>query len=43
MGDFLGLSREEGEYIELKLALSQALADRRKQSNLTQAQREEDN
>jgi hypothetical protein len=32
------LSREEAEYIELKLALSQALADRRKQSILTQAQ-----
>jgi len=38
VGDFLGLSKEESEYIELKLALSQALADRRKQSNLTQAQ-----
>lgn len=36
--DFLGLSKEESEYIELKLSLSQALADRRKQSNLTQAQ-----
>jgi len=36
--DFLGLNKEESEYIELKLALSQALADRRKQSNLTQAQ-----
>jgi predicted XRE-type DNA-binding protein len=36
--DFLGLSKEESEYIELKLALSQALADKRKQSNLTQAQ-----
>ncbi len=36
--DFLGLSKGESEYIELKLALSQALADRRKQSNLTQAQ-----
>ena len=36
--DFLGLSKEESEYIELKLALSQILSDRRKQSNLTQAQ-----
>lgn len=36
--DFLGLSKQESEYIELKLALSQALAHRRKQSKLTQAQ-----
>lgn len=36
--EFLGLSKEESEYIELKLALSQALARRRKQSNLTQVQ-----
>jgi predicted XRE-type DNA-binding protein len=36
--EFFGLSTEESEYIELKLALSQALAKRRKQSNLTQAQ-----
>jgi DNA-binding XRE family transcriptional regulator len=35
---FLGLSKEESEYIELKLALSQALAERRKRSNLTQNQ-----
>lgn len=35
---FLGLSKEESEYIELKLALSQALAERRKRSNLTQDQ-----
>lgn len=35
---FLGLSKEESEYIELKLALSQALAERRKRSNLTQGQ-----
>jgi len=35
---FLGLSREESEYIELKLALSQALTQRRKQSDLTQVQ-----
>lgn len=38
VGEFLGLSTEESEYIELKLALSQALAKRRKQSRLTQAQ-----
>ena len=36
--EFLGLGKEESEYIELKLALSQALAKRRKQSKLTQAQ-----
>jgi predicted XRE-type DNA-binding protein len=36
--EFLGLSKEESEYIELKFALSQALAERRKQNNLTQAQ-----
>ena len=36
--DLLGLSKEESEYIELKLALSQALSKRRKKSNLTQAQ-----
>jgi predicted XRE-type DNA-binding protein len=36
--EFLGLSTEESEYIELKLALSEALATRRKKSNLTQAQ-----
>ncbi len=36
--EFLGLSKEESEYIELKLALSQALAKRRKQKKLTQAQ-----
>jgi len=35
---FLGLSREESEYIELKLALSRALIQRRKQSDLTQVQ-----
>ena len=38
VGEFLGLSTEESEYIELKLALSEALATRRKKSNLTQAQ-----
>ena len=37
-GNFLGLSREEEEYIELKLALSEALAKQRKQNNLTQIQ-----
>jgi len=36
--EFLGLSSDESEYIELKLALSDALAKRRKKSNLTQAQ-----
>lgn len=36
--DFLGLSKEETEYIELKLALSQALAEQRKQKKLTQIQ-----
>ena len=36
--EFLGLSTEESEYIELKLALSEALAIRRKKRNLTQAQ-----
>lgn len=36
--EFLGLSKEESEYIELKLALSQALAKCRKQRNLTQVQ-----
>ena len=36
--EFLGLSSEKSEYIELKLALSDALSKRRKKSNLTQAQ-----
>ena len=36
--EFLGPGSEESEYIELKLALSEALAKRRKKSNLTQAQ-----
>ncbi len=36
--EFLGLSAEESEYIELKLALSQAMTKRRKQNKLTQAQ-----
>jgi hypothetical protein len=34
----LGLSKEEVEYIELKVALSQALVERRKKIKLTQAQ-----
>ena len=36
--EFLGLGKKESDYIELKLALSQALSERRKQSNLTQVQ-----
>ncbi|MDX9820000.1 MAG: helix-turn-helix transcriptional regulator [Desulfococcus multivorans] len=36
--DFLGLNREEEEYIELKLTLGEALAQQRKQKNLTQVQ-----
>ena len=36
--EFLGLSPEESEYIELKLALSEALIKRRKKSKLTQTQ-----
>lgn len=36
--EFLGLSRKESDYIELKLALSKALSERRKQSKLTQVQ-----
>ena len=36
--EFLGLSSEESEYIELKLALSEALIKRRKKTKLTQAQ-----
>ena len=35
---FLALSTEESEYIELKLALSEAFAKRRKSSKLTQVQ-----
>ena len=34
--DFLGLSREEAEYIELKLSLGETLVQQRKQKNLTQ-------
>ncbi len=36
--EFLGLSKKESDFIELKLALSEALSERRKQSNLSQAQ-----
>ena len=36
--EFLGLNPDESDYIELKLALSEALAKLRKKSNLTQAQ-----
>ena len=36
--EFLERSKDESGYIELKLALSDALAKRRKKSNLTQAQ-----
>lgn len=36
--EFLGLSKEESDFIELKLALSQALAEARKKNKLTQAQ-----
>ena len=36
--EFLGLSKKESDFIELKIALSEALSERRKQSNLTQAQ-----
>jgi transcriptional regulator with XRE-family HTH domain len=36
--EFLGLSKEESEYIELKLALCQALSHQRKESTLTQTQ-----
>ncbi len=36
--EFLGLSKEELEYIELKLALSQAIANHRNQSKWTQVQ-----
>jgi len=36
--EFLGLSKQEAEYIELKLALSRELASRRKQGRMTQIQ-----
>ena len=37
-GEFLGLSAEEAAFVELKLALSDALHARRTSSRLTQAQ-----
>ena len=36
--DFLGLSAEESTYIDVKMALSQALAQRRKRRRLTQVE-----
>lgn len=36
--DFLGLSAEESAYIDVKMALSQALARRRKRRRLTQVE-----
>ena len=36
--DFLGLSAEESAYIDLKMALAQALAQRRKRRRLTQVE-----
>jgi DNA-binding XRE family transcriptional regulator len=36
--EFLGLTEEEATYIELKLALGQALAKRRKENKITQLQ-----
>ena len=36
--DFLGLSAEESAYIDLKMALSQALVQRRKRRRLTQVE-----
>ena len=36
--ELLGLSKEESEYIDLKLTLSQALSETRKKNKLTQAQ-----
>jgi DNA-binding XRE family transcriptional regulator len=38
VGEFLGLTEEELEYIELKLILSRALSESRKQKKLTQIQ-----
>lgn len=38
VSDFLHLSREEEEYIELKLALSHYFQELRKKKNLTQVQ-----
>ncbi len=36
--DFLGLSAEESAYIDVKMALSQALVQRRKRRRLTQVE-----
>jgi predicted XRE-type DNA-binding protein len=36
--EFLGLSAEEEAYVELKLSLSKAISDRRRQLHLTQTQ-----
>jgi len=36
--EFLGLTKEESEYIEMKSALSQALAEQRKQCKMSQSQ-----
>ena len=36
--EFLGLTEEEATYIELKLALGQALTKRRKENKITQLQ-----
>ena len=38
VGEFLQLSREESAYIEMKLALSRNLQERRKKKQLTQEQ-----
>jgi len=38
VNEFLDLSKEESEYIELKLSLSKNLAETRKKKKLTQAQ-----
>ena len=36
--EFLGLSKEESTYIDMKMALSKSLAQRRKQRRLTQVE-----
>jgi len=38
VNEFLGLSKEESEYIEFKLALSQALVRHRRKNKFTQVQ-----
>ncbi len=38
VSEFLGLTPEELEYIDLKIALGKRLQDRRKEKNLTQVQ-----